>query len=90
MRQPKPLPIKSSAKSVIGLDDLTPAAPARYLVEYLRATGKIVVLDQSVYVWMPGKRWSTSAVIPLPRHERPQLVNHRLDPDSFHSGRVIF
>jgi hypothetical protein len=44
---PGTVPIKSSAKSVIGLDDLAPAAPACHLVEYLRATGRIVALDQS-------------------------------------------
>jgi len=44
---PATVPIKPSAKSVIGLDDLAPAAPACHLVEYLRATGRIVALDQS-------------------------------------------
>jgi hypothetical protein len=39
--------IKPSGKSVIGLDDLAPAAPACHLVEYLRATGRIVALDHS-------------------------------------------
>jgi hypothetical protein len=44
---PAALPIKPSAKSVIGLDDLAPAAPVRHLLEYLRATGRIVALEQS-------------------------------------------
>jgi hypothetical protein len=44
---PATVPIKPSAKSMIGLDDLAPAAPAYHLVEYLRATGRIVALDHS-------------------------------------------
>jgi hypothetical protein len=44
---PATVPIKPSANSVISLDDLAPAAPARHLVDYLRATGRIVALDQS-------------------------------------------
>jgi hypothetical protein len=41
------VPIRPSAKSVVGLDDLAPAAPACHLFEYLRAIGRIVALDQS-------------------------------------------
>jgi hypothetical protein len=44
---PATVPIKPSANSVIGLDDLAPVAPGCHLVEYLRATGRIVALDQS-------------------------------------------
>ena len=44
---PATVPIKPSARPMVGLDDLVPAAPARHLVEYLRATGRIVALEQS-------------------------------------------
>ena len=50
------VPIKPSGKSVIGLDDLAPAAPARHLLDYLRTTGRIVALDASrrVQDWSAG------------------------------------
>ena len=39
------VPLKTSAQPLIGLDDLAPKAPACHLLEYLRATGRIVGLD---------------------------------------------
>jgi hypothetical protein len=42
---PSTIPMKPSAEAVIGLDDLVPSAPTRHLLEYLRETGQIVVLD---------------------------------------------
>jgi len=45
---PATAPIKPSTASMIGLDDLVLPAPNRHLLEYLRGTGRIVALNQSL------------------------------------------
>ena len=37
--------IRETAGDLVGLDDLIPQAPARYLLEYLRASGRIMALQ---------------------------------------------